>query len=108
MTIDVTETVIKHLSALDADLTKQLRKEATNANWPASVVKNLSVKTVKTGITISYPQDIEAEVGDLEYGTMNTPPSPVLRKFVVNNSAVISDTMLESSLNYLEDMGVIP
>lgn len=62
--------------------TVALQKWCANAGWPADVVNVLSVVNNGSEHAIYYPPYVTAKINDLEYGTQNTPPSYVLRKFL--------------------------
>jgi hypothetical protein len=65
-----------------AELTEELRDEATKAGWPTIVVIQLEVVIKDDEFDIDYPAEVSEQIEILEYGTETTPPNPVLRTFM--------------------------
>jgi len=66
-----------------AAYTQQLRAHVGSHGWPEEVTVQLSI-TYKDGYhQIAYPDKIKDQVLDLEYGTIDSPPSPALRTFMM-------------------------
>ena len=59
--------------------TKELRNHAKNLGWPEEVYSSLSVKHDGISPHIAYSEDKKDLVNDLEYGTLDSRPSPALR-----------------------------
>lgn len=81
----VTETVEnaelamhKHAKRLSATL----RRQAYQAGWPSSVARFLQVSYVNGIFAVGYPKQAAKEIEDLEYGTQDNPPSPVILRFM--------------------------
>lgn len=71
----------KEAEALAQDLTVELRRKATDAGWPSSVIIVLSVIFKDGLLVIDYPESMVNKIEDLEYGSESTPPNSVLRAF---------------------------
>lgn len=65
-----------------AELTEELRDEATKAGWPTIVVIQLEVQIKDDEFEVYYPSEVSEQVEILEYGTETTPPNPVIRTFM--------------------------
>jgi hypothetical protein len=62
--------------------TTNLRYEAHTSGWPAHLTSSLHVRVTPEGhYMIRYPKDLEHDILTLEYGTEDTPPSPVMRNY---------------------------
>lgn len=86
-------------------LTTNIRSLARQAGWPTSVALQLEVKNHSDGKWyVGYPKGIEKQVLDLEYGTQNTSPNPVIRDFIRTlDGTDLTDEMVER----LIEVGVI-
>jgi hypothetical protein len=62
--------------------TKALRDYCRKSGWPADVVNNLSIKNEGDEYTVYYPPYLTSKINDLEYGTQNSQPGNVLRRFL--------------------------
>ena len=96
-----------HEAALTAagHLTLSLRDTAAQAGWPAEIIIQMSVIAVDGDLRIDYPEALAAQIEDLEYGTPNTSPSPVLRPFEARFEREIAEHMSSEYLDALYDMG---
>jgi len=93
---------------LNKPLTQALRKDAVSAGWPVALTKKLRVVITNTSMDVEYPEDLASRVEDLEYGDGITPPSPVFRKFAKANKTKIENSLVDTSIDYLFDEGVLP
>lgn len=66
------------------ELTRILRERALSRAWPIGVIRHLRVKYVpdEDKFDITYSKGYKKRIEDLEFGTQNTPPSPVIRTFI--------------------------
>jgi len=87
-------------------LTSVLRNMAFRAEWPSDIIVQLVVKAEDENLYISYPEEFEARIQDLEYGTPNTSPQPVLRIFTARYAANLEREVSETLFHLMENMGV--
>jgi len=86
-------------------LTAELRQYALSMGWPDRVVYNLYIKQNDGVYTVSFPSDIQEDVNNLEYGTQDTPPSPVISTFLKTK---INEQHFEAGLSKsLKNAGLI-
>lgn len=67
-----------------AALTADLQDSARKAGWPAAAANNLRVNAVGDDLTIEQGSEAEA----LEYGGLDTPPKPAVRKWLADEQDV--------------------
>lgn len=96
------------LNKLKGAFTHSIKQDALRAGWPEDVVKSLKVIVDGDTIKVSYPDKYAKIIEDLEYGTENSSPQPILRSFLDKNAQQISNHLLESSIDDLISQGVIP
>jgi hypothetical protein len=66
-------------------LTAKLRKSAYKNGWPTGISRQLKVTYTGNGnFTVDFPESVLEDILDLEYGTQNTPPNPVIRNSMNN------------------------
>lgn len=77
-------------------LTANLRNYARQAGWPVSVVMQLKVSNDRDDGKwyVKYPRAIDGQVIDLEYGTEQVPPNPVIRDFIRGMQPDLGDEWL--------------
>jgi hypothetical protein len=85
-----------------------MRKDAVSAGWPVALTKQLRVVITNTSMDVEYPEDLSSRIEDLEYGDGITPPSPVFRKFAKTNKTRIENVLVDTSIDYLFDEGILP
>lgn len=82
------------------EMTKVLRERAADAGWPEEVVNNLSITFDGSNIKFDFPQHLEEQVYDLEYGTLTQPPSAVMRGLMYRIAGfmdeIIDDELLDT------------
>jgi len=93
---------------LNKPLTQALRKNALSAGWPVALTKQLRVVITDTSMDVEYPESISSRVENLEYGDGVTPPNPVFRKFAKANKIKVENSLVDTSIDYLFDQGVLP
>ncbi len=64
-----------------AHLTRTLRQRAHEAGWPSHVYGGITVHANEDGFRVHLADHIEEHAMDLEYGTQQSPPNAVLRRF---------------------------
>jgi hypothetical protein len=74
-------------------LTLELRDLAVEAGWPLNVAASLSVALINGNLNIDYPEELDNQIQDLEYGSSNTPPKSVLRKFMYRTESITSQIL---------------
>ena len=88
-------------------LTPVLRDQAFRAEWPSEIVIELSVKAEDENLYISYPDEFDSRIEDLEYGSQSQPPRPVLRPFMARYASNLEEEITESVVDILSDMGAL-
>lgn len=88
-------------------LKKDLNKRANAAKWPEGVVPFLDVDMVDGSIVITYPQELQEQIEDLEYGKTSMFPNPVLRPFVNSASIKLQWAVEAAFVHYIERTGGI-
>lgn len=79
---DVSDNFIEELAkASSQSLTEKLREMALLVGWPADAVDALSVVEEDGDLQIKIDDEMRQTVDELEYGTHEHVPSPVLRRF---------------------------
>lgn len=76
------ETFIEDLAKSSAgEMTQVLKSMAYTSGWPQEAVEALSVVEKNGDLSIQITDGSESLVHELEYGTYEKTPNPVLRKF---------------------------
>ena len=88
-------------------LTPVLRDQAFRAEWPPELILQLTVKAEDENLYISYPEEFDSRIEDLEYGTQNQAPRPVLRPFMARYASNLEQEVSESVVNILADIGAL-
>lgn len=65
-----------------ARLSAALRRQAYLAGWPSEAARRLSIKFENNTFVPFYPREAAEEIENLEYGTPERPPSPVIHRFL--------------------------
>jgi len=72
-----------HLLQKAKHRTTDLRLEAITSGWPEELAHALTIKVNHEGhYIVGYPKHLEHKILTQEYGTEDTPPSPVIRNFM--------------------------
>ena len=74
-------------------LNDTVKSMARTAGWPNSICKVLSVSYKDRSVKVVYPESLDSEVNDLEYGTPSTPPKAVIRKFNLRIESLMSKSI---------------
>jgi hypothetical protein len=106
--LSVSPTLLASIKELEAPLTKELHSVAETAGWPSHIYSQLSVVATDDGVAVNVPESIEKEVGDLEYGIIGGPATPVLRKFTNHISQVLANKLTDDIVDNLFARGVLP
>jgi hypothetical protein len=96
------------LKGTDPELTKLIRSDASLAGWPKKIISKLSVSITNSKVVVNYPNEFSDEIEDLEYGSKNSSPLPVFRRFESKHGDVISQRIETVSVNYLVEQNLIP
>lgn len=63
--------------------TAALRRQAYNDGWPSNLSRNLRIShDGESTFSIEYPDDLKADILDLEMGTTDTTPMSTLHRFM--------------------------
>lgn len=87
-------------------LTPELRNMAAQAEWPSNIISEISVKAEGENLYISFPDGLEEQINNLEYGTPNTAPNAVFRPFIARMHQHLEQEVSESIVDILVDMDV--
>jgi hypothetical protein len=85
------EVANKALKQAAERLTPDFRQDALTAGWPADIVFQMTVEEGDGDLYLSYPDSIASKIENLEYGTEEQPPSPVIRRFIRNHTDGLDD-----------------
>jgi hypothetical protein len=108
MNIDFQAASKKSLVGIDADLTKLLKEDARTAGWPLPLIKTLKVAVEEFKVVVYYPEKYEAEIENLEYGTEDSAPLAVFRRYMNKHGNIIFDKLANWSVNLLVEKDVFP
>lgn len=108
MATNFKNTAASSLKSLQSSLTKELRADALAVGWPKIYANTLSVRINESNIYIDYPGQMAADIEDLEYGSGDTPPKPLMRLFIDRHARDFENIFAEASINDLFDSGVLP
>lgn len=86
---------------LSEPLTLELRSMANAAGWPAYLISVLMVDYEDGDLVINYPEDVKEQIENLEYGDINSLPTPVLRPFSYRIKTDIDSVLEKQSLGAL-------
>lgn len=100
------DSIAQYMRTLVPVLTRDLRSDAKAAGWPKKVCNSLSISVKGTVISASYPASMAQEIEDLEYGSKEHRPNPVIRTFIAKHSEMISKALSDWAINYMADEGV--
>jgi hypothetical protein len=87
-------------------LTPVLRDMAFRAEWPPEIIIQLKVDAVDTNLVISYPENLEEQINNLEYGTEYSPAKPVIRAFTYRYAEELEEEISDTLGDILIEMGV--
>lgn len=89
--------------------TLELRVMAKGANWPDNIVNLLTVESDGDGaLIINYPENITEDVENLEYGDINSLPTPVIRPFIYRAQNDVSRAIEKYALGeVMKVLGVV-
>jgi hypothetical protein len=85
--------------------TNRLRTFCRINGWPEEVASQMFIRQEDGEYTISFPENLSAQVNFLEYGDQDTPPSAVLRNFLTNY--IDTDAFATGISRSLKGMGVV-
>jgi len=98
-------TAVKDASEKASEqLTPMLQKFALAAGWPADVALSLSIKPQDGELHVSYPEELDDEVNNLEYGTPNSASSSVIRPFVARVGGHLGNILEDSVVAIMAEM----
>jgi hypothetical protein len=88
-------------------LTPVLRDMAFRAEWPSDIIVQLKVDAVDSDLVISYPEDLEDRIHDLEYGGEDAAPKSVIRAFTYRYAKELEQEVSETLVDIMAEMGVL-
>mgnify|MGYP006272954109 CR=1 FL=1 len=97
LALDVAKRVIPSLNA-------NLKAYAKSAGWPDNVIAAMSVSYDSGDIFVDYPENLAAEIDDLEYGKPFGLPNPVIRPFMERNKAAVVDAIAGTTIDRILQM----
>jgi len=101
----VVETAVKDAAEKASEqLTPMLQQLAIAAGWPADVAFSLSVKPKDGELHVSYPEELDEQINNLEYGTPSSAPASVIRPFVARIGSHIGNVLEDSVVAIMEEM----
>jgi len=59
-------------------------------------------------VMISYQEEQEGDIFDVEYGNKDVSPNSVIRPFISGSQAALADSIAEAAINHLFDTGILP
>lgn len=78
----IVKTISQGQQKTAKQLTAKLRRSAYDAGWPSHAGRHLTVVPENKGFGVTYPKQHAQRIENMEYGTQDTPPSPVVRQFL--------------------------
>jgi hypothetical protein len=97
--VSILDAVHQGLREASTTLTQSLRQSAYEQGWSADAGRSLNVNYDGKSYRIEMSQEAE----NTEYGDMNDPPSPAVRKWS-NNTADIEAAIIEAVDRRLEGL----
>jgi hypothetical protein len=89
-------------------LEKNLQDAAAASDWPENIVKSLTVSFDGSNLLVNYPDELAAEIDDLEYGKPYGLPQPVIRPFIYDSESYVTEVLVGRALDLILDAeGVI-
>jgi hypothetical protein len=88
-------------------LTPVLRDMAFRAEWPSDIIIQLKVDAVDANLVVSYPEELEERINNLEYGSEDSSATPVIRPFTYRFSKNLEQEVSDTLANILAEMGVL-
>jgi hypothetical protein len=64
------------------EFTVFLQDTALSAGWPPYIIAEMSVREDNGDLYVHYPDNLSAQIEDLEYGTPTSAPNSVIRTFL--------------------------
>lgn len=71
------------------------------SGWPKEVTSQISLVTTRTAIGVYYPANLTEEIENLEFGTLTTPPSWVLRRIDELIDEVVAEEVQAEYVNFI-------
>ena len=76
------------------------------SGWPAHVQTQITLEVTAEYINVTWPDSIDKEVTDLEYGTLGKPPSHVIKKIEEMIDNTIAQTLTDVTVNFIMERGL--
>ena len=87
--------------ALIPILEENLRLAADAGGWSDEIISKLSVEYKDGALSITYPDELEQQIQDLEYGSEGIPPRPVIRSFIYRADPYIKSVLANQTIDLL-------
>ena len=82
-------------------LNDELKEALTDGDWPAELSGKITIDYSNGTLYLDYPPEIEEQIHDLEYGSIGTPPRPVLRSFLYRSSKAFKYVLENDTVDLL-------
>lgn len=89
------------------ELTQTFRRLAVGADWPEDIVSALKVSYMDGVFFIDIPSHLERTVDDLEYGTPDSDPTYVKRKFITEFLDELQEDIGINVCNFIFEEGIL-
>lgn len=89
------------------EMTIALRERADAAGWPLHISSNMSIVFDGENLGFDYPPHLEEDILNLEYGTINNPPSSVMRGIVYRIHGLMDEIIDEELLDTMVMSGEV-
>jgi len=102
----IIEKIGKTFDEAANQLTNDLRQKALQHAWPIGLIVNMYVRYLPEDDTfdIQYTPGYKQRIEDLEFGTQNVPPNPVIRPFMNRIEGFVEDYEEQHQESILETM----
>lgn len=82
-------------------LEAELHSDAEAGGWPIEIYSQLTIVYENGCLVVSYPQAIESQVNDLEYGAEGQAPRAIIRGFSYRADAAIKSVLANDTVDLL-------
>jgi hypothetical protein len=94
---DTVNRAIPHLENLFKTLAKA-------SGWPEYIINAISIQYDGENIVLIVPPEVEEEVDNLEYGSLNNIPNAVIRPFLERSGRVIEPIFANNTIDDLLEL----
>ena len=100
---DFPDFLEKKTAAKTEELSTALKDKASESLWPIELALKLRVVYEDGDFYVRYPESLTNEVHDLEYGSPDSPPQPVIRPFTDTVLAEAGEWLSEQTLDFMDE-----